>query len=46
VLHGIVTEEFGCFSIEVTRMEKAPMLPDPRYADIKRKSPVQKNEWA
>ncbi len=32
-LIGIVSEEFDCLSVEVSSMEKAPLIPDPRYAD-------------
>lgn len=46
VLYGKVTEEFDCHTIEVKQMKKAAMYPDPRYTDIKRKSPIKKNEWA
>lgn len=42
---GRVTVEFDCYSIEVSSMQKAPMLPDPRYADIKRKVPTKKVDW-
>jgi DNA polymerase-3 subunit alpha len=45
-IHGKVIEEFGCCSIDVQSMKKAPMHPDPRYADIKRKLPAKKIEWA
>ncbi|HKL02746.1 MAG TPA: hypothetical protein VJ911_03690, partial [Cryomorphaceae bacterium] len=32
-LIGIVSEEFDCLSVEVSLMEKASLIPDPRYAD-------------
>ncbi|MFN2428975.1 MAG: DNA polymerase III subunit alpha, partial [Cryomorphaceae bacterium] len=32
-LIGIVSEEFDCLSVEVSSMEKAPLIPDPRYVD-------------
>lgn len=35
IVTGKVSEEFGCYSIEVSRMEKAPLVPDPRYSDIR-----------
>ncbi len=43
---GRVTEEFDCYSIEVDWMEKVSMKPDPRYADIKRKKPIDKTPFA
>ncbi|MEP2935092.1 MAG: DNA polymerase III subunit alpha [Gilvibacter sp.] len=33
---GKVMEEFGCVSIEVSYMEKLPIVADPRYADSKK----------
>jgi DNA polymerase-3 subunit alpha len=35
IVSGKVSEEFGCYSIEVTRMEKAALIPDPRYSDLR-----------
>ncbi len=32
-LIGRVTEEFDCYTLEVTAMERLPIIPDPRYAD-------------
>ncbi|MBI1267519.1 MAG: DNA polymerase III subunit alpha [Cryomorphaceae bacterium] len=32
---GRVVEEFGCITIEVSRMEKMPTIEDPRYAETK-----------
>lgn len=32
-LEGRVTEDFGVYSLEVERMQKAEPLPDPRYSD-------------
>jgi DNA polymerase-3 subunit alpha len=33
---GVVMEEFGCVSVEVSRMERLPIIADPRYADSKK----------
>ncbi len=33
VLEGIVVEEFGFFSIEVSSMVKADLIPDPRFSE-------------
>ena len=41
-LEGLVVEEFGFFSIEVTRMEKEPYIDDPRFRDI----PLREGEKA
>ena len=30
-----VVEEFGCITIEVSRMEKCATIEDPRYAETK-----------
>lgn len=30
---GIVTEEFGCYSIEATELHRVPYIEDPRYAE-------------
>lgn len=30
---GIVTEEFGCYSIEATELHRVPYIDDPRYAE-------------
>jgi len=35
IVTGKVSEEFGCYSIEVTRMQKAALIPDPRYSDLR-----------
>lgn len=35
IVTGKVSEEFGCYSIEVTSMEKAVMISDPRYSDLR-----------
>ncbi len=35
ILTGRVCEEFGSYSIEVSRMEKAPLIVDPRYSDLR-----------
>lgn len=32
-LYGKVVEEFGCYTIEVERMAKVPMIEDPRYTE-------------
>ncbi|MGL1886920.1 MAG: DNA polymerase III subunit alpha [Reichenbachiella sp.] len=32
-LFGKVVEEFGCYTIEVNRMYKTPIIEDPRYAE-------------
>ncbi|MDP4827627.1 MAG: DNA polymerase III subunit alpha, partial [Flavobacteriales bacterium] len=32
---GKVVEEFGCITIEVSRMEKCATIEDPRYAETK-----------
>ncbi|HAD21840.1 MAG TPA: hypothetical protein DCF87_06980, partial [Opitutae bacterium] len=32
---GPVREEYGCYHIEVTQMEKLAYTPDPRYAETK-----------
>jgi len=34
-VEGKVTEEFGCYAIEATYMEKLSIIEDPRYADAK-----------
>lgn len=33
VVWGRVTEEFDCYTVEVNRMEKWPVIEDPRYAE-------------
>lgn len=33
---GKVMEEFGCISVQVSRMERLPIVADPRYADSKK----------
>lgn len=35
IVSGKVSEEFGCYSIEVTSMQKAALIPDPRYSDLR-----------
>src|SRR5690606_24542723 len=35
IVTGKVTEEFGCYNIEVISMEKAALIPDPRYSDLR-----------
>ncbi len=35
-ISGKVMEEFGCISVEVTRMDRLPIVADPRYADSKK----------
>jgi DNA polymerase-3 subunit alpha len=32
---GKVSEEFDCYTIEVSALEKLPIVPDPRYAEVK-----------
>ncbi|MEO0403704.1 MAG: DNA polymerase III subunit alpha, partial [Bacteroidota bacterium] len=32
---GTVAEEFECYSIEASSMEKLPMIPDPRYSEAR-----------
>lgn len=32
---GLVAEEFGFYSIEVTQMKKCELQPDPRYSDVR-----------
>ena len=32
-LYGKVVEEFGCYTVEVERMTKVPMIEDPRYTE-------------
>lgn len=34
-ISGVVAEEFGCYSIEAQKLEKLPMMPDPRYSEAK-----------
>jgi len=41
IVSGKVSEEFGCYSIEVTRMEKAALIPDPRYSDLRTTSKLR-----
>jgi len=41
---GKVVEEFDCYTIEVEWMKKIDMKPDPRYADIKRKTYIHSNK--
>ncbi|MDC7995413.1 DNA polymerase III subunit alpha [Altibacter sp. HG106] len=33
LIEGIVSSEFDCVSIEVTKMQRLPIIPDPRYAE-------------
>jgi DNA polymerase-3 subunit alpha len=37
---GIVKEEFGCISIEVSRMERLAIVEDPRYSDAKNQKKI------
>jgi DNA polymerase-3 subunit alpha len=32
-LTGVVMEEFGCLTLEIRRMERLPIIEDPRYAE-------------
>ncbi|MFN3529907.1 MAG: DNA polymerase III subunit alpha [Bacteroidia bacterium] len=34
-IYGRVTEEFDCYVVEVSRLDKLALVPDPRYADGK-----------
>ena len=40
VVTGKVVEEFGFYSIEVTAMQKEPLIEDPRYSE--KELPVEK----
>tara|TARA_B110000503_G_scaffold143763_1_gene248200 strand:+ start:9806 stop:12652 length:2847 start_codon:yes stop_codon:yes gene_type:complete len=41
-LTGVIMEEFGCLSIEITEMIHLAMVADPRYADLKKGEQIQK----
>ena len=43
-ISGKVTEEFGCYSIETSQLEKLPMMPDPRYAEAKTVTQIRNQE--
>ncbi|MFZ6051228.1 DNA polymerase III subunit alpha [Halocola ammonii] len=41
---GKVMEEFDCINLEVTHMEKLPMMEDPRYADSRTASKITREQ--
>ena len=51
---GVVMEEFGCLTIEVSKMERLAIIEDPRYAEGvvttrmkgKRYKNVKREEWS
>ncbi|MCB0760551.1 MAG: DNA polymerase III subunit alpha [Flavobacteriales bacterium] len=34
-IRGMVTEEFGCINVEVSELEKLPIIEDPRFSDAR-----------
>ena len=40
VVVGIVKEEFGCITVEVSKMERLAIIEDPRYSDFKKQKNI------